>query len=402
MELIWLAPVAWVGLITLALPIAIHLLTKQETPLLRFPTLRFIRPTRLAALRRRRLQDLVLLAVRLAVLVAATAALATPVFVAAARQEQWRSRLARAVVIAPSASDRGDDRTVVRSEQSGSFVSAVFRPSARAADGIRDAAMWLDRQPPASREIVIVGTLREGSLSAADIALAPRAAGIRFVPLDVPAAPREVDFRLLRSSATLRARTTLLEQSTRIAIASDPDATRPIAVLASPDDQAFASAALDAALARGVRLPLTAVRSVRVVFAGASIAPELQGAPPTTLWMREALAQLPEVDGAQAGDTLIVRTPIRANNVEAVRLLARLVQAVYADEVSGLEPNVMSPGRLARWSRPVGFDPATPADEGDRRWFWGLALVLLSLEALLRRSQSAAKHERSEPEARVA
>ncbi len=76
-----------------------------------------------------------------------------------------------------------------------SFVNSVFRPSARVADGIRDAAMWLDRQPPASREIVIVGTLREGSLSAADIAIAPSTAGIRFVPVDTPAAPRDVDFR---------------------------------------------------------------------------------------------------------------------------------------------------------------------------------------------------------------
>jgi hypothetical protein len=62
----------------------------------------------------------------------------------------------------------------------------------------------------------------------------------------------------------------------------------------------------------------------------------------------------------------------------------------------------MSSDRLAGWSRPVGFDPATPSDEGDRRWFWGLALVLLSVEALLRRSQSDMKREISEPEARVA
>ncbi len=118
--------------------------------------------------------------------------------------------------------------------------------------------------------------------------------------------------------------------------------------------------------------------------------------------MREALAQLPEVEGAQDGETLIIRTPLRANSAEAAHLLARAVHAVYDEDVSGLEPNVMSPAQLARWSRPVGFDPARPADEGDRRWFWAIALALLGVEALLRRPRSATRHEESDTEAQVA
>ena len=115
MDVIWLAPWAWVGLVTVALPIAVHLLTRQQAPVLRFPTLRFIRPTRLAALRWRRLEDLALLGIRLAVLAAAVAALAAPVFVSAERQQQWRARVARAVVMSPMVTqDRANAEPVIR------------------------------------------------------------------------------------------------------------------------------------------------------------------------------------------------------------------------------------------------------------------------------------------------
>jgi hypothetical protein len=206
----------------------------------------------------------------------------------------------------------------------------------------------------------------------------------------------------MRDTGTLRTSTTLLAESTRISTIQDPGATRAITVLAPPEDQAFASAALDAALARGVRLPRSPTRSVRVSFAGAAMSAAPQEGALTAIWMREALAQLPAVQGTQDGETLVLRTPLRANGVEAVRLLSRVVEAVYADDVSGLEPNVMSTSKLARWSRPIGFDPAKPSDEGDRRWFWAMALMLLLAEARLRRSPSASTNEGTETEARVA
>ncbi|MBA3270032.1 MAG: BatA domain-containing protein, partial [Acidobacteria bacterium] len=51
MSVFWLQPQAWWGVAALAIPIAIHLLARQRSRRLLFPTLRFLRATRLAALR---------------------------------------------------------------------------------------------------------------------------------------------------------------------------------------------------------------------------------------------------------------------------------------------------------------------------------------------------------------
>ena len=49
----WLQPAALIGLLALAGPILIHLLRRQRAPRVLFPSLRFVRPTRTAAVRLR-------------------------------------------------------------------------------------------------------------------------------------------------------------------------------------------------------------------------------------------------------------------------------------------------------------------------------------------------------------
>src|SRR5580765_4132918 len=94
----WLNPSALFALVAAAAPILIHLLIQRRAERFPFPTLRFLQPTRLAAIRRHVLEDLPLLAVRVALLTAAVAALAGPLFVTNARRQAWDRRMVRATV----------------------------------------------------------------------------------------------------------------------------------------------------------------------------------------------------------------------------------------------------------------------------------------------------------------
>jgi len=101
--MVWFFPAAWFALAALAAPLVIHLLAHHRARPLAFPTLRFIRPTRLAAIRRRALEDVVLLTARMGILAAAVAAFAGPLLVTPARRASWNARLVRAIVTQPSA-----------------------------------------------------------------------------------------------------------------------------------------------------------------------------------------------------------------------------------------------------------------------------------------------------------
>ena len=95
----WLNPSALFALAAVAAPILIHLLVQRRAERFAFPTLRFLQPTRLAAIRRHVLEDLPLLAVRVALLATAVAALAGPLFVTNARRQAWDRRVVRATVV---------------------------------------------------------------------------------------------------------------------------------------------------------------------------------------------------------------------------------------------------------------------------------------------------------------
>src|ERR1700704_209255 len=99
----WLNPSALFALAAVAAPILIHILVQRRAERFSFPTLRFLQPTRLAAIRRHLLEDATMLAVRAAILAAAVAALAGPLIVTAARRQVWERRIVRAIVVEPVA-----------------------------------------------------------------------------------------------------------------------------------------------------------------------------------------------------------------------------------------------------------------------------------------------------------
>ena len=250
MSITWINPVALAAFALIALPIAIHLLVRQQTRSLPYPSLRFLRETALAAFRRRAIQDAALLACRVAVVAAAVTAVAGPVLHTASRTAGYANRLSRATVAVDS--NGAPDR---RSPKTSSGQPHFDRTAI--ADSIGDALRWLDAQPPSAREIVFAGSFRRGSIDASDLALVPPEIGIRFVG-DTPsnAANQFTTSLLTRRNGTLvrvdqlvRLNTdaTRMDEGASVAVPEDR-----LRVIAAPSDQALAEAALRAAVDEGV------------------------------------------------------------------------------------------------------------------------------------------------------
>lgn len=379
MSIFWLAPAALFGVLLVAVPIAIHLLVRQQSRRVDYPSLRFVQPSALAAFRRRSIQDALLLACRAAIVVAAALALAGPVWQTASRTGAQAGRVARAVVLVP-----GTAAEVAAPAAGDAFVSQVFT-RARLVDALADAVQWLDEQPPSSREIVISGPLRRGSLSAGDLATLPAHVGVRFAPVTTAAAARDVVLPVLRTAAgglVLERRPVhLADDQTRVSRGeSAPASSDLVRVLAAAAEQDLADAALRAALVAGVRWSRPDQR-VLVVW---------QGADEAAVTQQSAGASLVRMDRPAAAS--------------AASATVSAIERVTATSMDSLEPARIGDEQLQAWSRPPGGVPpgARPADEGDRRWLWGLALALLALEHFLRRTVATRAAIETNVEARVA
>jgi Aerotolerance regulator N-terminal len=189
--MIWRNPIAWLGLATLVVPIAIHLLVRQRAALTPFPSLQFIRPSRLASVRRRLISDWSLLLARLAMLALVVAALADPLWQSPSRRAQWSSRYARAIVVDASPSAASGERRA-QQETASAFRSATFEAT-DLSDGIRRAIHWLLTALPARRELVVISDFQIGALEAAMLRAVPGHVGMRFVRAGDTPATRTAD-----------------------------------------------------------------------------------------------------------------------------------------------------------------------------------------------------------------
>ena len=359
MSITWINPVALAGFALIALPIAIHLLVRQQTRSLPYPSLRFLRETALAAFRRRAIQDAALLACRVAIVAAAVAALAGPVLHTASRTAGYANRLSRAsVAVDSNAAPEPSDAV---------FRSATFNRTA-IADAIGDGLVWLDAQPPSAREIVFAGSFRRGSIEASDLAVVPPEVGIRFVADTASAAPNQfTSSSLTRRNGPLVRVDHLVRLDTDVTRMAD-DAAVPVPedrlrVIAAPADQALAEAALRAAVDEGV--PWTAAdRRLLLVWDGADAA----------------------ATAVQGVDVIRMAVP----NPSSLSARATWDAIDRATSRPLVEPVLIPSEQLQSWSRPPGPPSpfAIPGDEGDRRWFWAAALALLGLEHRLRREKA--------------
>jgi hypothetical protein len=387
MSLFWLAPVAFAGLALLAAPLLVHLLAQPRSERLLFPSLRFLPSSQLAALRRRTIDDRPLLLVRLFVIAAAVAAAAGPVLVSDTRRAAWDTRIARAVVITD------EDPAVIKvadEEARNTFASARFAEP-RIVDAIRSAATWLSQQPPSARELVVVGDLREGMLAATDLEMLAPHVGVRFLPVSgappgavvigsVADAGGNGDFEVSRVRVDAdTVRTAAVYES-----ALQPGVPR-IEVVAAPEHQALADAVLRAALRDGVTYEIDAKRSVVFRFAGANQLAK-PPTPPRVAWMQQVLQRHADLRGGEVDGALVIHAPLEPGHARAPALLSHVIKGAFAPDLRSYEPRMIAPATLTSWSRPPSGAPgdALPADEGDRRWLWGAALVLLAVEQVMR------------------
>lgn len=377
MSILWIAPLALAGLALIALPIAVHLFARQPVRTLRFPSLRFLHETQLAAFRRRRIEDAALLFCRAAIVAVAAAALAGPIFQTPARTAGYASRVSRAIVPAADAPEEGwRDPDAFRSQQ--------FHRE-RVVDALTDAARWLDAQPPSSREVLIRGPVYRGAIDPVDFSVLPPHIGIRFDGHEV----HTFEDVALTSLALRDGRLMRITQPTRLTAAattvSDGDAA-PVAadlvtISARPADAALAEAALRVALSAGV--PWRDFdRRVAIIWPGGD--------------EFAATSRDPNVR--------VIRMPVPSPPSMAADAVMAVLRA--ASPPLRLESVLVPKAQLDAWSRPPGPPPADApiVDEGDRRWLWGLALALLLLEAWLRRQRDRATAAGNTPavEARVA
>ncbi|MFP5378282.1 MAG: BatA domain-containing protein, partial [Vicinamibacteria bacterium] len=265
-RLIWASPAVLWGLLTLAIPVLIHLRLRPDLRRVAFPSLRFIPTGRLAAVRRRVLRDWPLLLVRVAALALVVAALAGPIVVTPAREAAWADRVARAVVV-DDAGAANDWRGVVdQATESAAFATTI---EASSADGLVAAAAWLRQAPPAAREVVVVGPMRREGVTRAMLDVLPEGTGVRLVSVARGTAA-STDLRRLTwidGEVWLERREARLDDDTS-ALSPALDRERvsvPLEIDAPDAERALLDAAVSAVLAEGtfVEGALVSVRLVR-------------------------------------------------------------------------------------------------------------------------------------------
>lgn len=184
----WLQPWAWVGLVAIALPIAIHLLGSGRSPRQPFPTLRFLETTRLHPTRRTRIHDKLLLLLRVAIFIFAVLALAHPLINSAERKDAYAGSLARLVIVDTSASmhslsDAGsllDSARRVAETLEREANAGLTLESAAPGKALAGAAGWLSLHQQ-RREIVVISDFQSGAVSEFELDGVPNDVGLRFV-----------------------------------------------------------------------------------------------------------------------------------------------------------------------------------------------------------------------------
>ena len=462
----WLNPFALFALASVALPILIHLMIQRRAERFPFPTLRFLQPTRLAAIRRHLIEDLPLLAVRMAVLAAAVAAVAGPLLVTPARRQAWDRRMVRAVVTddvaryvegrdreggpaasAPEALGRASsklDGSVAERRRERPALQRTFSGVA-ISDGIRRAIVWLGTAPPARREIVIASPFPIGSITPADVAAIPADIGVRFERTGTLPRTRIVPGGRVLTPDGARARELTFDgdrTSVRDALTAEPLAWS-IDVVSAKADQAAIDAAIAAVLSQRVWAGPPDHRA-RLVLVDSAVAQPLRAANIAQPWMAAAVAQIardsdlraaaarvaaglsdaafavapwqiltsaadgrPLAVAAGLPDRLVVASAARAADVATPLLLRAIANAIAVPpDLQPAEVVPIADALLQRWSRaaaPLSSPRIQSVDEDDRRWLWLAALLLIALEVWMRRARTAERVGEGRPEdARVA
>ncbi len=418
--MIWSNPWAWAGLLTLAVPLLVHLIGRRRPAPLAFPTLRFVTESRLVPARRHRLNDIPLMLVRMAILLLAVAALAQPAFLRGGDASDARARV---VIVDTSASMNrptqfGQPAIAVARVQAtalaGEASSSRVIETAAVRDALDGAVAWLTTQPGLD-ELAIVSDFQSGTLTGEDVAtLAPhvglvldRIAGSSSAsPAAVVEGPTgliELRLQVDREATTASWRPASVPATASVVTVVAGDADRPAAeaaVEAARTDGLLVgdgsrrvvlvldSAPERAALARRVQ-PLAVpwmFDVVRAVTADPTIAALARDSVGTAMPQAPASASpvvrhangavlvsaaSEDVDGSAR---LVLFAGVDARSTLLASLLATASQAASAaTPMAELDPGLIPIDALASWQREPSAAPISPVADrtrSDGRWLW--------------------------------
>ena len=165
----WLNPSAVFALAAAAVPLVIHLLLRQRARRIVVPSVRFIRQGDESSLRMRTPSDLLLLAVRTAIVALAAIAVLQPLALSSGRKATWAGRIVRAIVVDTSDSVDADAADIAaRAEARDAFAARRF-DAADPGAALAKAADWLNAAGPARKELVVLSDFQLGTVTAAQI-----------------------------------------------------------------------------------------------------------------------------------------------------------------------------------------------------------------------------------------
>ena len=445
--MIWNNLWGWFGLVTLAIPILVHAFGRERAREQPFPTLAFIRASRLSPKRRRRLSDVPLLLVRLAVLALATMALAQPLVGADTSERASAGTVARAIVLDTSASmqrtaadgTRAIDVARRRAKQlADSSRTSTILETTTPSSNIAGAVAWLETQQ-SRRELIVLSDFQLGSFDVADVASVPTGIGLQLTPLGtaVVEAPRlsqtQTGDGVVSARTTISPLGTAVEWRTSGARDAVPATAGALELLVGVAGRTAAERARRAGGAPTSSGAVVSGRTIAVVFPTyeqhAALAQRAR--PVAALWMLRAIERIrldstllaiaarvsgpvrrPAAVGARVlllrdvnGQSILSAATDSVNGVNRLLLFAdfdaeslvsaALVSAGWAaiadaPSLDEFEPERISVDSLRRWSRaPAATSPSAatraPTDRSDGRWLWLAVLMLLGAEFWLRR-----------------
>jgi hypothetical protein len=420
----WLAPAALAGLLAVAGPIAVHLLRRQRARRFVIPSVRFIPEADRSAVRWRHPSDALLLLLRVAIVACAAVALARPLLLHSGRTAAWAERTARVVIVDASDSARGmiGDDAIAAEMSAGD--PALRIDASDPGGALKRAAAWLERSPPARREIVVLSDFQAGAVTEEGITGLPPDIGVRLVPFGGRAPQREVTgAAILTPDGIADTRVRLDGSRTAASYTITGAAPEGLRIMASARDADAVARLLRVVSAAGALTPWPA-QPIVIRFPGAGpLAPPPApgpgeaggpgegGAGPAASWTFAAAQRLlrsTEVSGLPVrigprGPALVVDADVDPRSLEAAQLVKAALDArVDAHALAEHEPARIAAATLARWSRA----PAPPeagawrqSEQSDGRWLWLTVLVLIGAESVVRRSPAAAARR---PEAHAA
>lgn len=374
---------AWLGLGAIAVPILIHLLARQASRPLPFPTLRFLRATPLVDVRRRRLTDLLLLAVRIGIIALAVAALAQPF---ASRSTSTRRH--HLVIVDSTESVDGEDaqRAAASYASEAGTTMRIDRRDLRGA--MRDAQAWA-AATAGEATVVVISDFQRGSIDADAVAGVPKTAGVRLHRV----ATRGLGTPVMPGVQSVTAN----GGRTSAAWSAAAPATAGEIRIESGHDAAMAAAILDAAQATAAARPAPSRAATFVLPGAPGRAMLLRESSPPEPWMVDAFASIShgraETVRALSGAAIVFLAT--ADPAEAADAIREALPALAASTpLPEFEPAALSAEELRLMERaPAPRAPDASAGVWVGRWFWIAALLLLALETLVRRSRRIEREE---------